>query len=287
MASIGIIGAGKVGSTLANEFEKINSLAWVVARNTEFLNDSIESQYIIKSIQEITTIPDFIFITVQDNKILDVIEELIDLGIYLNGSIVIHCSGFLRKGILTPIEKLGCRIAACHPYQTFYYPEMTKLKGIGFAIECDSELQIEMQKLVESIGGVPYFFNESNIQNKEFYHLSAVAISNFLTPLLQLGKRFADIAGIDANVFFKPILEQTIQNNLFSYKNSDYPLTGTIARKDENGLKIHLETLKNHPELLEIFKSLTLATLKTSLQKNAIDEITHAKFINILENTNQ
>ncbi len=287
MASVGIIGAGKVGSTLANEFCNINSLLWVVSHNSEYLNEHIASSIIYDTINEINNLPEYIFLTVQDKNIISTLNELIESKLNLNGSTIIHCSGFLRKDILNPIEDYGAKTAACHPYQTFYYPHLTKLKDVPFGIECNFELQDGMTELIKSIGGLPYFFNEKNIQNKEFYHLSAVAISNFLTPLLQLGNKFAEIAQINPEVFFSTILNQTIQNNFYAFKHLEYPLTGTIARQDEVGLKIHLESLKSNQELLRIFKSLTEATLRTSLYNHSIDENTFYSFMDILNNTNQ
>ena len=280
--SVGIIGYGKLGSAFSRELNKHNLLKWVVCMNNS-QNNELNNIPFFNSLNQIKSIPDIILMTVQDSKLSSLVDDLVNSDLDFSNTIIAHCSGFLRIDILQKLREKNALIASIHPFQTFYNNNETNFKGIFYGIECDEIAKIKINKLIQSIDGNPFFFNDDNIKFKEFYHLSAVAVSNFLTPILQLGRDFANLSGINPNDFFLPIINQTIENNLSAFQSGDFPLTGTISRGDTNAYLIHLNKLNSYPHQKQIFKHLSLATIHSAYYNNIINEETYKKFIKISE----
>jgi predicted short-subunit dehydrogenase-like oxidoreductase (DUF2520 family) len=278
---IGIIGYGKLGSTLAEYFNSKGNLLWIVENDKKarmIAKEKINSIPILNSILDITEIPDYIFITVYDNKIEDVAIQLAEyLKQKLEGVYVIHCSGALTTEILSSCKEYGAKTASLHPYQTFYYPSVDLLKGIGWSIQTD-EYPDELISLIETLGG-----NANVIPNNDkitsLYHASAVIASNFLNTLISLSKETAALSGIDPDKFIEPIVRTTIENNLKKQHGDDFPLTGPFARGDIETINNHLNALKEHPHLLKSYCYFGLATIAKINKENLADK----KIINNIE----
>lgn len=280
--SVGIIGYGKLGSAIARELSNNNLLNWIVGRNKDNFNLSSKIHF-FDNINKIVFFPDITLLTVQDSKLELLVNDLANSNLNFDNKIIAHCSGFLRKDILELLRNRNALIASIHPFQTFYFAENTNFDGIWYGVDCDESAKSKINHLIKILKGNALFFDNENIKYKEFYHLSAVAISNFLTPILQLGKDFAEISGINPVDFFLPIINQTIQNNLLSKNIDTFPLTGTISRGDTNAYLIHLQKLNNYSEQKIIFKHLSLATIHSAYFHKIIPAETYQNFLKITD----
>ncbi|MBS1537089.1 MAG: DUF2520 domain-containing protein [Bacteroidetes bacterium] len=277
--SVGIIGAGKLGSVLISAFGK--RVAWIVCHSqnqAEEIHKQFPTTLIYTSLKEITTLSDVIILTVPDRTIKEVAEELsTQFGTNDSNSVVIHCSGALGVDELISCHEVGMRTVAAHPFQTFTGNNIEALQGIAWGIECEPNDETFVEELVHDLGGIPVILSEITRKNKAVYHASAVVASNFVTMLVEVAKEFAQVAGIN-DVFLTPIIHQAVKNSLTAvHMNTPLPLTGPIARADISTLKLHRLALENTP-LWELYSILSKATAIVAF-RNSI--ITFEEFENI------
>ena len=281
----GIIGFGKLGSSIGEAINEIGSLIWVVDSNETaqiMAKENLPNVEILKSIYEISDIPDFIFLTVDDSVIEKTAIELSDyLKDKLKGCFVLHCSGSMSFNVLNSCKGHGARFGAIHPYQTFFYPSKDLLRGIAWTIRTEENPK-ELIKIVEMLGGTSEVIPDDEI-SISLYHSSAVVASNFLTTLLSVAGDIARLSGINPNDFIQPIVETTVQNSMRGFDENEFPLTGPFARGDIKTIESQLNALKAHPHLLKSYCYFGLATLEMARNKNLIDETLFQKIRSILE----
>ncbi|MFH1051265.1 MAG: DUF2520 domain-containing protein [bacterium] len=273
--TFGFIGFGKLGSTLCSALAENNSIKWIVESNLK-VNNTAQNIFpevsIFSSIIEIDTVPNYIFLTVEDSRIEETVNALSEhLKEKLEGCLVLHCSGALPTNILNTCKDYGAYTGVIHPYQTFYYPSVNLLKGIGWSIRSENRIE-ELKVLIESMGGIPYVLRESeNITS--LYHSSAVVASNFLNTLLSTAEEIANYAGIPSEKFIPQIVKTTIDNNFSQVQSKkDFPLTGPFARVDINIIENHIEALKPYSHLLKSYCYFALATIEKLKYDKLADE---------------
>ncbi len=290
--SVGIIGPGKTGLSLAEAFLKTGNLAWILCRNDEKKGELLKAGF-KNAISEFSfkNTPDVIFITVRDSQISSVVDNLLKIhqnfpqkNLFKN-TCFIHCSGALGKNILQPLEEIGGITIAAHPFQTFARPSDEFLKDIAWGIEAKEQDRDFISGLISLLGGKPFFLSNETIKKKELYHISAVAASNYLATAIALARDFADAAGIDEREFLPAIIRTTVNNSLESVLlKKDFPLTGPIARGDILTVENHLSALKNDPPLRKEYVMFGLATAEAAFKNGIIEADVYTSFKNIFHN---
>lgn len=277
--SVGIIGPGKTGLSLAEAFLKTGNLAWILCRNDEKKEEVLKSGFKnVVSEFPFKEIPEVIFITVRDGQISSVVENLLKIhenspeeNLFKN-TIFIHTSGALSIAILSPLLKTGARItAAAHPFQTIARPSSEFLKGIVWGIEAEEINHDKITEIITLLDGKPIFLSKETVVKKELYHISAVAASNFLAAAIASARHFAQAAGISEEEFLPAIIQTATQNSLdsISLKNN-FPLTGPIARGDVITVERHISALQNNPALLKEYIYFSLATAEIAFKNGII-----------------
>jgi predicted short-subunit dehydrogenase-like oxidoreductase (DUF2520 family) len=171
--SVGIIGPGKTGLSLAEAFLKTGDLGWILCRSEEKKIELLKTGF-KNAVAEfpLKNIPDVIFITVRDSQISEVVEDLLKIhrnftrGNLFKNIYFIHCSGALGKDVLQPLEEIGGVAIAAHPFQTFARPSAGFLKGIAWGIEADENDRDFISGLVSFLKGKPVFLSKDTIEKK-------------------------------------------------------------------------------------------------------------------------
>lgn len=283
---MGIIGGGRLGLSLATELLKINKLEWVLTHSKKTYDRVIKkiyNRFLTRSkIDEIEKLPAMIIIATPDAKIEDVAEDLAEkFGKNLKGIYIIHCSGVLSRSVLDSCEKVGAHTAACHPFQTFIDDD-NKLEDIRWGIESTDEDYSLFASFVSLLYGFPVRLNDHNLKEKALYHAVATSASNYMTTIIQLANKIADSAKIDSTQFLPPIAKTTLGNNLRGLTDSqNVPLSGPIARADLDTIRIHIDALKDNPELLRPYCYMGLATAEMAHNAGILDS-DHFSNINML-----
>lgn len=274
---VGIVGAGKLGMTLALALEKLGVLAWIVAPSAQRrreLRAAFPHTVLYASVNELHSLPDLTILSVRDSAIEDVATELSrKLAVGMEGKYLMHCSGALAVSVLDGCKRWGARTIAAHPFETFAYPSERALIGIAWGIECEAEDEEFAKTFVRMLRGTPVMLPEHARAHKALYHIAAVVASNYLNALIASARDVALTAQVQPEVFLPPIIRTTVENALLSLAHGSSPqLTGPIARADVETIGLHLEALRAQPSLFTQYCYLGLATTEFARSENTISD---------------
>ena len=287
MITTGIIGLGKVGRTLAKAFADKHCLLWTFSVSfgqKEFI-DGIQN---LTDFNEIKSIPDIIFITKNDAFISATATKLSNvLGKLLNDKIIIHTSGTQPVSVMSILETNGAITGSAHPYQTFHSEDPGILKGIAWSV-CLKQKFNTFATFISDTGGNPIDTTKLENYNRNIYHASAIIASNYLNTVAYYAKKTAELAGIDAKEYLPAILQTTLDNIIRSIRNGgQMPLTGPIIRMETETLLLHIDNLKDYPDLLRFYNIMAEQTVRAALADNMITQEQFDKLIGIfLESAN-
>ena len=156
LGNVGFIGAGALGSTLAQAMHRRGYAVRAVASRTPASAERLAAAIPgcePASPQAVADRCDTVFLTVPDDAIADVAASLR----WREGQAVVHCSGALPLSVLGPASDAGALTGAMHPMQTFTagVDPVTIFKGVACAIEAPDPLREALEQLAINLGGPP------------------------------------------------------------------------------------------------------------------------------------
>ncbi len=281
LASIGIIGPGRVGTAMGRLCVRAGySVTAVAGRDPARAR---RAATVITSPDAACT-PDhaartsaLLFLTVPDSAIADVCRQLADANAFRPGTIVAHCSGVLDSDVLTPARDAGAAVASLHPLQTFPSAgaAVDQFPGTYCFLEGDEAAMAPLETLATAIGGRPVRIAKPA---KPLYHAAAVMACNYFTALIDAATALAAAAGIDPETYLaavRPLVRAT-KENIFTLGPPD-ALTGPIVRGDASTVARHVQRIRESdldPRLLALYQSAGEWTLALAQRRGAIDEPT-------------
>ncbi|PKL78849.1 MAG: hypothetical protein CVV25_10090 [Ignavibacteriae bacterium HGW-Ignavibacteriae-4] len=246
MMTLTIVGAGNVGITLAKKLDLVSDYE-LVAHSQKSRTNALEGGLPAGKLTDWNKAEfdgEIIVICVKDSDLGDVVKQLCEqYHEQLKGKLVFHTSGTLPKDSLKELVQHGAKIAAVHPFQTFYFNEARVLNGITWGVDSEEEDFEAISRFIDNINGKAIKLSAESVKKKALYHISAVAASNFMALSIDLAKELAEEAGIDASVFLPQILETTLQNNIKQLGSDTPAITGPVVRGDVETIKKHIEAL--------------------------------------------
>ena len=246
MMTATIIGAGSVGITLAKKLGKVSDFE-LVYHSDKSMQHALDQGVKKDKLSDWNNAKfdnKFIILCVKDNDIDKVVSQIIKhKSKELSVKIVFHTSGTRGKSSLSKLEICGCKIAAVHPFQTFYYSDLDVLDGIAWGVDSDDEIYANINELITLLGGKAVKLSEKAISKKALYHISAVAASNFMALSIDLAKEIAEDSGIDAKEFLPQILETTLKNNIKQLGDETPAITGPVVRGEVDTIATHIIAL--------------------------------------------
>lgn len=275
---IGIIGAGRLGCSVALALrDKGFEIAGVFSRSREsqdFLCSKLDLQ-LDNDLRMTVEKSDIIFITVPDSNIQDVagliVKELEQTAV--QGKFFLHMSGAMTSQALDPIAGLGGFTGSLHPIQTVADRERSwrSLEGIFFGFEgCDGIRDIA-QNIVNALNGRMLSIKK---EDKPLYHAAACIMSNYMATIAYVAGSLLGRIGTDPDTAVSaltPLLENTLAN--IKECGSLNALTGPVSRGDFEVVRGHIEALKEkQPDMVDLYKTLGLATTGMALDKGSIDK---------------
>jgi predicted short-subunit dehydrogenase-like oxidoreductase (DUF2520 family) len=222
VASVGIVGRGRVGQALAAALR--------------------DAGYSVPEPAGRGEVPaaDAILLCVPDAEIPAAAAVVAGAAPYVG-----HTSGATRLGSLD---------FALHPLQTMT-GRATDLRGCGAAIAGATPDALELARtLAERLGMTPF---EVRDDQRAAYHAAASIASNYLVTLEWAADQLAQRAGVDAP--FGPLVRTTLENVL--ELGPRHALTGPIARGDEVTVAAQRAAVADiAPDLLPTFDALAERT---------------------------
>ncbi len=263
--SINIIGAGKVGQTIARCALLTND-ANIIAVCNQTLSSSLKAIKAIgggQAYQDINTLPhsDICLLTLPDDELPDMVKRLGDCHHIKRGTTFIHCSGLISSDIMSALKKNGHYIASCHPMYSFTQTSLslTDFKQIYCAIEGCNQGKIFASRFFQSLGATTFYIDKVK---KPLYHAAASMASNFLVTLADVATNMlSEINITDAKKIIGNLMHNTL-DNIDREKTPKDALTGPIMRGDTHTIQSHLEIIDD--ELIMLYKQLALKTLVIS-----------------------
>ncbi len=256
---IGIIGAGKVGTTLGKYAKGHGACVTGFYSRTESSGqESAEftGTTYFKELDSLMEVSDTLFITTTDAEIGKVWDCI--AGKNVKGKVICHFSGSLSSDIFSNWEETGAYVCSVHPIYAFTdkFTAYQNLTGAAFAAEgCRTALD-RMQELFRLL---PNRVVEVSTAEKAKYHAATSIASNHVVGLISMAVGLMEEAGIpEASAYglLKPLVENNVKA-IFAQKPADtsctgqeagcrgcaQALTGPIERNDTETVKGHLSHL--------------------------------------------
>ena len=265
---IGIIGCGRVGSSLAFADFPNGDLVAVSSRSPQrrdWLAQRLDGIAVSDSASEVAELADVVFITTSDAAIQTVCDNIE----WRPNHGVIHCSGVLPLDTLVSAKRAGASVAGFHPLQTFPssgQPE--RLTQISYAIDCqDDDLSQWLWGLALSLDSEP--FNIEGDTAHAIYHASAVLACGLLAGLVGISAELWEEAGIERSKALKlmsPMLRSTIE--AIGEDGLPGAISGPYVRGDVATIQKHLRaTADVNRETSRAYAALALAQLHIANEK--------------------
>ncbi|MPW25766.1 DUF2520 domain-containing protein [Alkalibaculum sp. M08DMB] len=271
---IGFIGSGVVGMTLGQYFK--NNKLNVVGYYSRNINSAIDGANRINGtvfthIEQIINEVDIIFITTNDDSIVEVASDIADIKTIRKNHIFIHTSGVHSTEAFQVLKQFGCGLYSMHPLQAFADSKeaIKHISNTHFTIEGNG---INMANIIDLLEVIKNPYNIIEKDKNEIYHAGACVISNYLVTLLNMGFDLIESAGYpreDIYSAFAPLILSTLDN--IENRDTKKSLTGPINRGDINTIAKHLNALEFNVNL-EFYKYMGLKTLDMIEMVNSLDE---------------
>ena len=237
MLSLNVIGAGRVGRSLAyccrkTGFFQIGGIINRSSRSTDIAVDYIGGGAACKSMKDMSP-TDALMIGVTDGEIFKVVKDAYAADLVRTGGLVFHLSGPLSSAELEVFRnKYKAKVASLHLIKSFEAPirHSRDLSGIYASVEGDDEAVMVLSEMLKSLDIKPIRISASH---KILYHSASVFACNYLTALFDIALDLMVRAGIDrplARQALIPLVKGTVSN----LEEVDTPnaLTGPVARAD-------------------------------------------------------
>lgn len=269
--SLGFVGAGSVGGTLARLWQRAGYPVTAVSSRTEAhalaLAQAIGAEA-VASPEEAMQACEVLFLTVPDDAIAPVAAQL--AGADLRGKAVVHTAGAASLDKLRVPAQQGASVGSLHPAFPFADVEtsLQTLPGASFALEAsDLALQGRLIDLAEALHGKVLLIPPGG---KAAYHAAMVIASNYTVTLYATAEALLQELGAEQEAIsnaLNAIVGATVQN----LKAQGIPdaLTGPLTRADVGTIQAHLAAL---PDDLRRQTYMNLARLSfPMLRKRGVD----------------
>ena len=236
MLSLNIIGAGKVGRVLGHLLAQHQAfqIQQIVCRSEQTSAQAaafIGAGVAIGDFNQL--IPaDLTMLSVPDDQIANVCQQLTALGLFKSTSIVFHCSGARASSELIAASEMGAAIASLHPVCSFADPTQLTSHFGGTICSLEGD-EVALPILTSALQTIQAKVIRINTANKLLYHAGSVFASNYLVSLVETAMQTYQAAGIPADMakaMAEPLARQSL-DNVFKL-GSVAALTGPIARGD-------------------------------------------------------
>ena len=248
-----IIGSGNVAAVLGRKFKAAgHNILQIYSRNaaaaTELAYewDTESANYKIL----INKNADVYIIAVSDDAIDDVVDEL-----KLPGKVVAHTAASVPKEILKTVTN---HYGVFYPLQSLR-KEMTNLPDVPIFFDGSDDItKSKLAALAHSISKENV--TEAGDDARLKLHIAAVVVSNFTNHLYTLAEEYCRKEGLDFKQLL-PLIEETTSR----LKNTSPTATqtGPALRHDSETIHKHLELLKAHPPLKNLYVLLTESIQQT------------------------
>ena len=265
---IGIIGAGKVGTTLG-KYLSIHgkNVTGFYSRTHESADEAatFAETETYSSLCKLVEKSDVIFITTPDGVIHQVWGDLLHQDI--SNRIICHFSGSLSSHVFSGREEAGASGISMHPMYAFSdkFHSYEQFHTAYLTLEGDPEAVAVMKPMWEAIG---HHVLTLKAEDKIKYHAAAAMASNEMLGLLQASLDILSECGFsekDSMALLTPLVQGNIASML--EKGCVNALTGPVERGDAQTVRKHLQALEGS-KAGKIYQSLGSTMVELAKRRN-------------------
>lgn len=242
-----IIGSGNVAAVLGRKFKTAgHNIIQIFSRNASAAS-SLAYEWDTESTNYISLInknADVYIIAVNDDAIPQLAKELL-----LPGKVVAHTAASVPKDALKDISS---HYGVFYPLQSLR-KEMTILPEVPVFYDGSDEMTRKMlESLARSI--VVEKVTEAGDDARQKLHVAAVLVSNFANHLYALAEDYCKKECLDFRQLLPLVEETALRLRNVSPKEVQ---TGPAVRQDDQTIQKHLDILKDHPHLQQLYRQMT------------------------------
>ena len=272
---LAIIGAGRVGSTLALALHGIGyPITGVWSRTSAHATDlAARVGATVPALESVAERASLTLIAVSDDSLAELSAQLASRGVWRAGQMVAHCSGVLPVAVLAPVAEQGVLTGGFHPLAAISEREQLLPRGITFAVESAEPLRGILWQMARDIHGYPFDLNPAG---RSLYHAAAVIASNYTVVLGALAADLLEHAGVETDEALRAILP-LLHSTLSNIERAGLPdaLTGPLVRGDAGTVSRHLAALDaTNSRIATVYRALGVATLPLAAVRGSLDAAT-------------
>lgn len=275
---IGIIGAGKVGTTMGKYIADhggtvIGFCSRTGSSGQEAARFTGTKYY--TSLDSLLEGSDTLFITTTDGAIKTVWDCITTRNV--KGKVICHFSGSLSSDIFSNWEETGAEVCSIHPIYAFSnkFTAYKNLTAAKFAVEGSSRALERMRTLFALL---PNEVVEISTEEKAKYHAATSLASNHVTGLIYLAVELLKESGIQEQTAYsllKPLVEKNVEA-VFAQNEEEsrgvwagcaQSLTGPIERNDILTVEKHLHKLER-PEWEAVYRAVGIQVTEAAMKKH-------------------
>jgi len=277
LRTVSIIGAGRVGQTIARRLRKLGwRIGAVVTRSSASARAAVR---IIGAGTPHSTLTrdaldaDVIVMSVPDDALANVAHQLSRIGgarfrKKSREKIILHTSGALDSRVLAPLARLGARTGSMHPMQTFSGRSAPRLDGVIFSIEGAPAARRAAQKIARSLGATPVIIKGDD---KPAYHASGTVVAGHALALVESATQMLLKIGFTrrgASQALLPLIRQMLDN--YERLGPRAAWTGPLSRGDYATIAKHVKAMRRFPsEFRDAYAALALLSARVLADKRA------------------
>lgn len=276
---IGIIGAGKVGTTLG-KYLSIHgkNVTGFYSRTHESADEAatFAETETYSSLCKLVEKSDVIFITTPDGVIHQVWGDLLHQDI--SNRIICHFSGSLSSHVFSGREEAGASGISMHPMYAFSdkFHSYEQFHTAYLTLEGDPEAVAVMKPMWEAIG---HHVLTLKAEDKIKYHAAAAMASNEMLGLMQASLDILSECGFsekDSMALLTPLVQGNIASML--EKGCVNALTGPVERGDAQTVRKHLQALEGS-KAGKIYQSLGSTMVELAKRRNPDRDYTPVRML--------
>ncbi len=258
--TIGIIGAGKVGGTLARLwYARGYTISAIYSRSPERAASlaAIVAARAVSRVEDVPSHADLTVIAVPDDVVEQVADGMADAD--WRGRGAVHTCGSKDAGALAELEKRGAMTGGLHPAFPFADVEtaIMGLLGAAFAVEAAPQTPLSAW-LVDLVAALDGKLISIPPGGKALYHAALVIASNYTVTLYAVAESLLRQLGADhptAEAALNPLVGGTVDN--LAVHGVPAALTGPLTRLDTATIGSHLRALAAvDTSLVEMYRGL-------------------------------
>lgn len=247
---VSIIGAGNLAWHLAPALDNAGyAVREVYSRTVNHTHQLVERLYDAQPVDSLdfsSSKSKIFLLCVSDDAIEQVAREIV----LPEDVLLVHTSGSKSRALLD--YAAATRTGVFYPLQTFSKSRKLDFENIPVFVEGNSsETESTLLKMGRAISRQVYRLDE---QQRLALHVAAVFASNFTNHLFRLAHEIMETHRLKPE-WLHPLIAETVNKALeIGPENAQ---TGPARRGDLETLDQHMDFLKNHPELADIYRIIT------------------------------